>query len=397
MNIDDVLVLVEQALLNRGLSPIERLVLQQSWLGYSYNEIAENSSYVSGYIKEVGSQLWQEISDRVGDRVTKKNLQLVLRDYCDRCNSVDTENSPKSFSTVLELPEPSEILFPGTPLTTCSSFYIPRPAIEVPILKTLQQSGCAIRIKGSQNMGKTSLLNCILDRATALNYRTVAIDLQEAEKSIFVSLDRYLRWFCAQVSRKLDLEPRQEEYWNLDLGSKVSCRIYFEAYLLQEIKTPIVLALDEVHRLFDYPEIAQEFLPMLRSWHEQAQRLETWQKLRLIIAYTSESSSPLKFNQSPFNVGIIVKLPPLTLDQMQDLAHCYSLPNLTGEEGLKRLAPLAAMVGGHPYLVHIAFYHLCRGQMSLIDLLNQAPTPSGIYSDHLRYYLALLQSEPSLI
>lgn len=397
MNIDEVLVLVEQALLNRGLSPIERLVLQQSWLGHSYNEIAENSSYVSGYIKEVGSQLWQEISDRVGDRVTKKNLQLVLRDYCDCCNSVDTENSPTSFPTVLELPEPSEILFPGTPLTAYSPFYIPRPAIEVPILKTLQQSGCAIRIKGSQNMGKTSLLNYILNRAAALNYRTVAIDLQEAEKSIFASLDRYLRWFCAHVSRQLGLAPRQDEYWNLDLGSKISCKIYFEAYLLPQINTPMAIALDEVHRLFDYPEIAQEFLPMLRSWHEQAQRLEAWQKLRLIIAYTSEFSRLFQFNQSLFNVGIIVTLPPLTLNQMQDLAHCYGLPNPAGEEGLNRLAPLAAMVGGHPYLVHIAFYHLRRGQMNLIDLLNQAPTPSGIYSDHLRYYLALVKSDPSLI
>ncbi len=136
---------------------------------------------------------------------------------------------------------------------------------------------------------------------------------------------------------------------------------------------------------------------MLRYWHEQAQRLETWQKLRLILACTSESSFPLNYNQSPFNVGILVKLPPLTLNQIQDLAHCYNLDNLAGEEGLNRLAPLAAMVGGHPYLINIAFYHLRRGQTRLTDLLDQAPTPSGIYSDHLRYYLTLVQAKPILM
>lgn len=396
MNVDDVLFLVEQTLLERALSPIERLVLQQSWLGCSYNEIAENSSYVSGYIKEVGSQLWQELSDRVGDRVTKKNLQLVLREYCDRRNAASA-NLTYPTSIFQSFPDPLEIAFPGTPLTAHSPFYIPRPAIEIPILKSLQQSGCAIRIKGSQNMGKTSLLNYILDRASSLNYRTAIVDLQEAEKSIFVSLDRYLRWFCANVSRQLNLESRQDDYWDADLGSKISCKIYFETYLLKQIDTPIAIAFDEVHRLCDYPEIAQEFLPMLRFWHEQAQRLETWQKLRLIIAYTSEASVPLQLHQSPFNVGIMVTLPPFTLSQMEDLARRYGLHDRTETEDFNQLAPLAAMVGGHPYLVHIAFYHLSRGQMSLRELLDQAPTPSGIYSDHLRYYLALVQADPALI
>ncbi|MEC4806249.1 MAG: AAA-like domain-containing protein [Jaaginema sp. PMC 1079.18] len=394
MNVDNVLLLVEQTLLKRSLTPIERLVLQQSWLNYSYIKIAENSSYVSGYIKEVGSQLWQELSEAVGDRVTKKNLRLVLKEYYD--GHLETSVCIPDIYTV-DTKDNRDIIVPGTPLTTDSPLYINHPAIETPVFNSLQQPGCAIRIKGPQKTGKTSLLNSILQQAQTLKYHTAIVHFHEAEKDIFASLDRYLRWFCANVSHQLNLKSCQDDFWDENMGSKVSCKIYFEAYLLKQINRPVAIAFDEVHRLFDYPEIAQEFLPMLRFWHEQAQRSPTWQKLRLIIAYTSESSLPLRLNQSPFNVGIVVKVPPFNLTQIQDLAHRYALPNMTGEEGKKRLAPLAAMVGGHPYLVHIALYNLYLGRLSLPEILNSAPTLSGVYSNYLRHYLALVQSDPSLV
>jgi hypothetical protein len=40
MNVDEVLKAVEHGLLSRQLSPIERFVLYQSWLGHGYSEIA---------------------------------------------------------------------------------------------------------------------------------------------------------------------------------------------------------------------------------------------------------------------------------------------------------------------------------------------------------------------
>ena len=54
------------------------------------------------------------------------------------------------------------------------------------------------------------------------------------------------------------------------------------------------------------------------------------------------------------------------------------------------------MVGGHPYLVNMALYHLCQGKMSFSELLQTAPTQAGIYTDHLRSHLAMLRDEPQL-
>ena len=70
---------IEQVLLARPLEPVERFVLYQSCLGKKYTEMAEESGYGSHYMKEVGSHLWQDLSQVLGQRVTKKNLLLVLK------------------------------------------------------------------------------------------------------------------------------------------------------------------------------------------------------------------------------------------------------------------------------------------------------------------------------
>lgn len=81
MNVDQVLDTVEQSLLSRKLSSLERLILYQSWLGCSYSEMAADCAYSIAHIKDIGAQLWQALSKRLGERVTKKNLFLVLKQY----------------------------------------------------------------------------------------------------------------------------------------------------------------------------------------------------------------------------------------------------------------------------------------------------------------------------
>ena len=131
---------------------------------------------------------------------------------------------------------------------------------------------------------------------------------------------------------------------------------------------------------------------MLRFWHEMAQRVEIWQKLRLVVAHCTESYIPLQVNQSPFNVGLTISLPQFTLEQVQELAQRYGLSWKEGSEAQQ----LMRMVGGHPYLVNMALYHLSRQDITLQQLLETAPTQSGIYSQHLRSLLAMLLWEKEL-
>ncbi|WP_016953757.1 hypothetical protein [Anabaena sp. PCC 7108] len=81
MNVDEVLDTVEQSLLSRQLNSLERFILCNSWLGRSYSEIAPDCAYSIAHIKDIGSQLWQALSKALGEKVTKKNLFLVLKQY----------------------------------------------------------------------------------------------------------------------------------------------------------------------------------------------------------------------------------------------------------------------------------------------------------------------------
>lgn len=54
------------------------------------------------------------------------------------------------------------------------------------------------------------------------------------------------------------------------------------------------------------------------------------------------------------------------------------------------------MVGGHPYLVRLAMYYVSSLKVSLKELLQEAPTEAGIYSNHLRRHLETLQKYPEL-
>jgi len=240
-------------------------------------------------------------------------------------------------------------------------------------------------------MGKTRLLNCALDFADKQNYHTVHINLLQVETSRFDSLDGFLRWFSIYLSDALNLNLNLDDYWNSDRGSMLSCTRYLEM-ILEQFEEPLVLGLDEVDRLLNYPDISQDFFYLLRSWHEEANNDELWEKLRLIVAYSTEDFGNLDINQSPFNVGYPIELKTFERTQVEELANSYDL-KLSATE----IDHLMTMLGGHPYLVDLTLSNLsAHSQSSLEDLLQQAPANSGIYSSYLLQHLINLNSNSQL-
>lgn len=283
--------------------------------------------------------------------------------------------------------------YPNRPVAAGSSFYIKRPPIEDMGMAQIKKPGGFLRIQGTQKMGKSSLLNQLSDYATSEGYKTVFIDLQQADEKVFRDLDTFLRWFCINVTHVLKVPCTIKDYWDEEIGSKTNCTLYFEEYLLNQFDTPIVLAINEVNRLFDYPKIAQDFLPMLRYWYEKAQQTVTFLKLRLVLAYSTEIYIKLSIHQSPFNIGLPLKLSEFTGEQILELAHIYGVRWTNYYE----IEQIIAMVGGHPYLINLALYHLTQQTMTLEKLLSTAPTQAGIYSEHLRSIWLKLQECPEVL
>ncbi|MBD1921898.1 AAA-like domain-containing protein [Microcoleus sp. FACHB-831] len=309
------------------------------------------------------------------------NLTLSRDDY----TNPDSDN----------LKSDSRVMLKGqVPLN--SPFYVERPPIERLCDETILQPGALIRIKAPKQMGKTSLMIRILDSARSQNFKTVTLSLQLADADVFASLNQFLRWFCAVISRSLRLPNRLSEYWDDVFGSNYNCTDYFESYLLAEIDTPLVLVLDDVDVVFNYPKIATDFFGLLRTWYQKAKYAdkssEVWQKMRLVVVHSTEVYIPLNINQSPFNVGLSIELSEFTLLQVQDLATRYQL-----DWGTQEVERLMKLIGGNPYLVQAALHHISCQDITLEQLLETATTEDGIYTDYLRRQLWNLQQYPNLV
>lgn len=368
----------------RPLNSTETLLLQGIWQYQTYSQIAEEIGYSPGYLTNVvAPELLHRLSDLVGQRLTKKNCRIVLEEYAPFQSSPTLSNRVQAIAPA----------FPSGPIAIGSPFYIARPPIESHVCDEICKPGALVRVKAPKEMGKTSLLLRLLDHAQQQGYRTVYLNLEQMDQTICADLNRFLRCLCASVTRQLQLEPKLDDYWDDDIGSKVSCTLYLRQHLLEQIKSPVVIAFDELNQIFEYPAVAKDVLPLLRSWFEEAKRVPIWQNLRLAIAHSTEVYVPLQLNQSPFNVGLAIQLVGFTIAQVQQLAQCYGLDWSDGESAKE----LMAIVGGHPALIHTALYHLSQEAESLSQLLAMAPTPLGIYHHHLQHHWVILKQQPNLL
>ena len=208
---------------------------------------------------------------------------------------------------------------------------------------------------------------------------------------MFASSDRFLRWLCTNITQQLGLASRLNDYWDEDMGALMNSTIYFQGYILKEISHPIVLALDGIDQLFQYPELAGDFFVLLRSWYEETKDISVWQKLRVVMAHSVEVYIPLPTNRSPFNVGLAIELPTFNQEQVQDLAERQGL-RLTKLE----LEQLMKLTGGFPYLIRLPLYQSARLKMPLLTVLQDATRYTGIYQQHLQYQLWNIQQHPKL-
>jgi|GEM_PF-372593 len=303
-----------------------------------------------------------------------------------RENTSNISEANQSSARELNLEQPSG------QVSLNSTFYIERPPIEADCYEAILKPAALIRIKAPRQMGKTSLMSRIIDKAKQSGCRTACLNFQSADSEFLTNLDGFLQWFCASITEELEMEVKLAEYWTGPLGSKNKCTKYFQKYLLTEINNPLVLGLDEIDQIFQYSDMAIDFFGMLRAWHEKGKNEELWQKLRLVIVHSKEVYIPMNINQSPFNVGLPIDLPELTQKQVQ---------SLVGRHGLNwsqmEVEQLMEMVGGHPYLVRQALYQIARERMTLPEFLELAPTESGPFADHLRRHLYNIQENPDLL
>ena len=385
ITLEEALYLVDNAIAPERLNSVQELIITDCWSGKTYQEIADASGYDPDYIRVVGSRLWQLLSESFQEKITKNNFRSILRQQSGK-----TEDKQRRMGNI------SALELPNTPVPLDSPLYVQRPPIETLAFEEILKPGALIRIKAPRHMGKTSLVMRISAYAQSRGYNAVRLNLLQADDSVLSNLERLLRWFCANTTLQLGIKSSLDDYWDEDLGYKVSCTTYLQGYILEQLDNPLIITFDEVNRLFKYPQVAQEFLPLLRFWHEEANNVPVWQKLHLIVTHSTEIYISLNINQSPFNVGLSLRLNEFTRSQIEELAKRYGLNE--EEFGVKpeQIDALASLINGHPYLINLAFCHLIIKDNDIEKIIAEAATDTGIYRDHLRGCLITLGDYPEL-
>ncbi|NER97287.1 MAG: serine/threonine protein kinase [Symploca sp. SIO1B1] len=300
----------------------------------------------------------------------------------------------RAFGLILE---PDDLDYPSSPSLSLSPDYLERTAIESRCYAAIEKPGIPIRIQAPWHMGKTWLLGKILSRAKQQGYWVVSLSFGIVDKERLSELDQFLRWFAAcigselkELGVQLELPKNLEDYWDNTFGSKHSCKKYVAKNLLAKINKPLVLGLDDMDVIYQNPEITQEFFDLLRGWCEEGKRSPNWDKLRLVLAYSRKIHISDIF-RSPFNLGEPINSLEFEPEEVEKLAQQYKLD--WNDEQIKQLM---AMVGGHPYLVQIAFQAISHQNMKLDELLTKAHTTDGIYHEHLENIYGQLQQLPQL-
>ena len=267
-----------------------------------------------------------------------------------------------------------------------SPFYITRPA-DAAIHELVVQEGVTVLVKGPRQVGKTSLLARADAHAKAAGLRTFYIDFQLTDESKFATLETLLRYLAAKVAKELRTTVKPADVWDDMLGATDSLTDFIEQTLLDPAQPPVVFAFDEVDNIFNR-DFRNGFFAMIRAWHNQRSRRPAWNRLNLLIAHSTEPSLFIDdLNQSPFNVGEVIRLGDFLPAELERLNDLNGRPLRSGEE----LVDLTHLLGGQPYLVRQAMYCLRTTIKTLEELKRIAIDDDGPFGDHLRRLLWNLQ------
>ncbi len=315
----------------KHLTDLENIVLMGAWHGKKYYQIAEEAGYSVNHIqRDIGSKLFKKLSQALGEKVSKTDFRQAL----ERCEQKINQSQNLN------------IEFPTRSLSSDSSFYINRsPLEELCYQEISRSSGCLIRIKAPARMGKTSLLRRIITKAKQQNYQTVRISLRTINRKSFTDLDLFLESLCLKITSNLGLEDKWEQYKNR--SSMTSCKIYFQSYLLPKIDNALVLAFNQIERLFEYPEMI-DFFALIRSCYNQRAEKPAFNRLVFaLFGVTTPSDLIQDKNRTPFNIGKAIELNGFQFDEVKSLTQ--------GLEGYVENSPatikeILQWTGGQPFL-----------------------------------------------
>ena len=262
------------------LDDLQAAVLRGTLQRETYKEIAKDFDCSESRIREIGSELWQLLSEELGENINKKNFRSAIERFqvsnvSNFAQNVNEQHISGSFNTCGQARHPpntpnspppnqetSNTKQPETPhqdlseMPDLGAFYDRTPELETLTTWILQAQCRLIAITGISGIGKTSL----------------AVQIVQQIKNQF----DYIIWRTIDVSHTLD-EFQQEliqlfsQSEKLDSPTTKPKPLSLIKYLQ---KHRCLIILDDVHNLFSSGELAGKYKPEYEEYRHFFKQIE---------------------------------------------------------------------------------------------------------------------------
>jgi class 3 adenylate cyclase len=283
---------------------------------------------------------------------------------------------------------------PGGAMPLDSIYYVER-ATDDECHHSIEQGVSFVLLEGARQMGKTSLLSRGLQKAREQGARVACIDLQAFSASDLASSEAFFITLGTALASQLDLDTFPEDVWRPKSGANENFTRYLRREVLGKVSGRLVWGLDEFDRLFS-TSFCSEVCGLFRSWHNAraSDPAGPWKNLTQILCYATEAHLLIPdLNQSPFNVGVRIRLRDFSAAEIQCLNRIYG--GVLQNEA--ELFQLQALLGGQPYLVRRGMNEMASRSLSVADLAAIADQDEGPFSDHLKRFLVLISRTPDVL
>ncbi len=285
------------------------------------------------------------------------------------------------------------------------SIYVERPPIEREACEAILKpgSGSLIRIKAPRQMGKTLLLNKILDNVKHRGFNTAIINCDAPTIEEYQDYEKLCQRFCFNVGEAFNfpasiIETWLDKNWKKRRGINSNATYFLNDFVIE--KTPknsqFILVFKKFDEILVRDNLRDNFCKLLRDWFEQSRQENStsanFKNLHLILSYSTHVYSFIKdIHTSPFNIGDYFEPKMFNDQQIQEFIMKSNL-TLT----IEQIEKIKNLIGGHPFLLGELVKNLKTKPQSLENLLKEATTRKGIFYAHLSALSKILNENDDL-
>jgi len=318
MDVKEVLRFTEDRVFSKTgehLDDLQEAILRGAWKGQRYSKIAEESHCTEGHVRNVASELWQVLSDVLGEELNKSNFKATL----ERCRfSIISSKFAKDCTQINNVnvctdTQPPEIPKDRSPSTPTSDTSKPQTRLDLAdaphisslsdrtselatLEKSIVQDKCNIAaILGISGLGKTALSLHLIQKIQH-NFEYVIWRSLGHSPPLETTLKNLIQFIANQYPPNPPLLRGGEEGF---LPSSIPERISLLMEYLRKNRCLIIL--DDVQAILSSGQLAGNYRPECENYsilfrqigettHNSCLILNSWEPPREITALKGENS-----------------------------------------------------------------------------------------------------------